>query len=225
MASMMDDLLGQLGGGQLDQLAGMLGTDTNQVQGAIGTALPALLEGLMRNASTPEGAGSLHKALQEDHDGSLLDLGDLLGGVDKGDGEKILGHIFGDSQPAAEQTLANRAGSSPGLLRQLLPILAPMVLAWLGRKQRQGGLDSGGLSDVLGTERNEAAKGMPDLGDLLGSVLGGGGGLGEMLGQATGGGGGGMGEVLDQMSRGQDAARSGGGGLLGMLKRILSGGR
>jgi hypothetical protein len=212
MASIMDELLGQLGSGGLDQLASSVGADRGQVEGALGAALPALLEGLNRNAATPDGRQALFEALGKDHDGSLLDLGDLVGSVDREDGSKILGHVFGDQRAGVETALAERTGASQGMLAQLLPILATMVLSWLGRRQRQGGLDAGGLGDLLGQQRAEVGRqaAVPDIGDLLGSVLGGqgGGGLADAMTDAIGGGG---------------ASRSGSGGLLGMLKKMLGG--
>jgi hypothetical protein len=55
---------------------------------------------------------------------------------------------------------------------QLLMLLAPVVLGALGRRQRQQGLDPGGLAGVLGEERRQAEASAPaGLGGLLGRVL------------------------------------------------------
>jgi len=204
MASIFDELQGMLAGSGIDKMASMLGVDASQVQGAVGASLPALLEGLKRNASTPEGADALHKALAKDHDGGLLDADDLVGSLDVMDGQKILGHLFGDKTDAVTSQLAGASGGNAGLFSKLLPMLAPLVMGWLGRQQNQKGITSGGLGDLLGGLAGGGGGGL-DMGSLLGSVLGGGsgGGLGDMVGQVTG------------------ATQSGSSGLMGMLKKLL----
>ena len=67
----LDDLMEQVGGDRLGQIAGAIGGGESETKSAIDTALPALLSGLARNTRTPEGAASLSSALG-DHDGSVL---------------------------------------------------------------------------------------------------------------------------------------------------------
>lgn len=214
MESIVDDILGQLSGPQLGQMASSLGVESDQMEGMVAAALPALLGGLTNNASTPAGAGSLLQALQKDHDGSLLDASDLLGSIDATDGGKILGHIFGGQQSNVEQTLAQRTGSNQSLIAQLLPLLAPLVMAWLGRKQRSTGVDAGGLGDILGQQRQQTQQSMPDLSDLLDLLGGGAGSAGRA--QAPSGG---------PAGAPQTGRQSRGGGLFGMLKDLLGGRR
>ena len=75
----LEDLLGQEQGsaavGQISQTAGL---DPSTTASVIQTALPAILGGLANNAATPDGAESLNNALDQHHDGSLLDN---LGGL------------------------------------------------------------------------------------------------------------------------------------------------
>ena len=114
-ASLVDELMAQLQGAPLQQMAQQLGTSPEQAEGAVGAALPLLLGTLGRNAAQPQGAMDLFGALQRDHSGGP-DLGGLLGsllggGGDAGsgaggggqpDGAAILGHIFGGNQQRAE---------------------------------------------------------------------------------------------------------------------------
>ena len=142
--SEIDQLLAQI---PIEQLAEQLGVDEAQAQEATRAALPALLGGLQANVADPAGAVSLGQALQQ-HDGSLFgdDVADL-GGIDTADGQKIVANIFGDNTDQVIQQLggvSGRGGSS--LISKLLPILAPIVLAYLSKKLQQ----SGGLGDILG---------------------------------------------------------------------------
>ncbi len=174
MAPLIDLVNEQLDPRTLSQISNQLGIDENQTRQAVPAALTALLGGLSHNASQPQGAQQLAGALSRDHDGSILDnLGGFLGGgAATGVGASILGHIFGRRQPAVATTVGRTTGLDPGTVTQLLMLLAPIVLGALGRRQRQQGLDPGGLAGVLGEERRQAETSAPaGLGGLLGRVL------------------------------------------------------
>lgn len=66
----LQDLLGPEQGNQaLNEISQNVGADQSMVSSAIQMALPALMNGLANNASTPEGAESLNTALEQDHAG------------------------------------------------------------------------------------------------------------------------------------------------------------
>ena len=67
--SLVDDLMAQLQGAPLQQMAQQLGTSPAQTQDAVGAALPMLLGALGRNAAQPQGAMDLFGALQRNHSG------------------------------------------------------------------------------------------------------------------------------------------------------------
>ena len=183
-ASLTDELLSQLQGAPLQQIASPLGTTPSQAQSAVAAALPMLLGALGRNAAQPQGAADLFGALQRDHVGRAAGgggLGDLLGSVLGGmgggggaggaaDGASILGHIFGGNQQRAEAGLgqATGLGANAG---QLLQILAPIVMAFLAQRTQAGGMDAGGLGAVLGREHAQVRQQGGVGGDLLGSLL------------------------------------------------------
>ena len=54
--SLVEQLLAQLQGAPLQQIAQQLGTDTAQTQSAVSAALPLLLGALGNNAAQPQGA-------------------------------------------------------------------------------------------------------------------------------------------------------------------------
>ena len=182
-ASLTDELLSQLQGAPLQQIAEQLGTSPSQAQSAVAAALPMLLGALGRNAAQLQGAADLFGALQRDHVGRAAGgggLGDLLGSVLGGmggggvgasaDGASILGHIFGGNQQRAEAGLgqATGLGANAG---QLLQILAPIVMAFLAQRTQAGGMDAGSLGAVLGREHAQVRQQGGVGGDLLGSLL------------------------------------------------------
>jgi hypothetical protein len=197
--SAVDDILTDI---PMDQLAAQLGVDEATAEQAARQAIPALLGGMQANAEDPAGARSLAGALGA-HPSNLIDGGVNLDQVDANDGEKIVRNIFGPNQDQVTQTLGDSLGGSGqagGLIQRLLPILAPIVLAYLSRRllgQGQGG----GAQDPLGSILGGGGSGSSNpLNDLLSSMLGGG-------------------------AAGSSSSQSPGGSILDMLGGLLGAGR
>ena len=173
MDSILEMLQNRLAGDEAARLGERVGTDPSTAQQAIQAALPAIVAALAGETRRPEGAASLSRALEEDHDGSILDdLAGFLARGDASDGDAILGHALGQRRPAVEAEVAERSGLDISTIARLLPILAPIVMGALGRQKRQGNLDPGGLAGLLAGERRKAEEMAPGgLGGLLGSLL------------------------------------------------------
>lgn len=166
----MMDIFNMLGGmGQAQQTVGrQLGTTPHQTEAAMEAAVPLLLGALSRNAQTPEGAAALRGALDR-HDGRALDHFGQGQMPNPQDGHKILGHLFGTQQDAAASAVSQRAGIDPQMAMQVLMMLAPLVMNYLGRQRQGGNAGTGG--------------GGFDIGSILGGLLGGGMGPGTSGGQ------------------------------------------
>jgi hypothetical protein len=167
-------------GGLLDQLGGA------------GGALGGLLGGGAAGGLLGGGAG-----------GGLL--GQILGGGGgrATDGGGILGHMLGRKRSAVESGVGRASGLDAAQVERLLMILAPIVMAALGRMKQQRGLDAGGLTQALEREQHDLEQRTPGmkqggLMDLLdrdgdgsiaaeigqiGAALGGSGLLGGLLGR------------------------------------------
>lgn len=105
-------------------------------------------------------------------------------------------HIYGDTTDEVVARLGGTSGSGGGMMKMLLPILAPILMSWLAKRmggavQTPSSADAGtGLDDLLGGVTGGGGGGGGGLDDLLGSVTGNGGGgsLGDLLGGLLGGG-------------------------------------
>ncbi len=193
----------------IDQIAAQLGVDKETAAAATREASEALVQGMKANAQDQAGAESLAKAIAA-HAKQVADktVDDIdVANIDTADGEKIVKNVFGDNEEQVVNQLGGLGGGS-NLFKSLLPMLAPIVMGYLGKQLAGGGGGGGGASAAL---PDAAAQGGGEggFGDMLGGLLGGGegGGLGDMLGGLLGGseGGGGLGDLL--------------GGLLGGGKR------
>ena len=172
MDSITQLLLQQLAGGGLSQISKKIGADEQSTSSALSMAVPLLVSALAKNSSKPDGAQSLHQALEKDHDGSILnDLGSYLGNPESANGAGILGHVLGAQQPAVAQGLAKNTGMKSDQIGQLLQIAAPILMGALGQKQKQQGLDTNGLSTLLGGEQQQAQQAAPDMMSTLNNML------------------------------------------------------
>ncbi len=198
--SLLGGLAQQFGGDTIGQIAGLIGASNEDTGRAVAASLPMLLGSLAGASQKPDQTNALFGALSNDHDGSILDmLGPLLSGgyasrALGSDGARVLGHLFGNKQGAVESAVAQSAGLDSGLIQKLLPMLAPIVMGYLGRRLTSGGLDAGGLGGLLGGERAQVQQQDPGLGGIF-DILGGGddndgGGLmdvaGDLLGSSAG---------------------------------------
>lgn len=171
---LMDLVNQQLSGPRLTQMSRQLGLSEQQTREALPAALAALTGAMAQNAAQPQGAQQLSNALNKDHDGGLLDsLDDFLGGAGGGNlgaGAAILGHVFGQRQQRVQGNLGRATGLDPQTMARLLALLAPIVMAYLGQRQRQQQLDPGGLAGVLGQERQRIEQ-VPQARRGLGALL------------------------------------------------------
>jgi hypothetical protein len=186
MSTLLDDLNAQLQGNTLSQMSRQLGADEATTSQAITVALPMLIGGLANEAATPTGAQSLTRALDEDHDGSLLDnMSALFGPQTTGaadvavpralNGAGILEHVLGRKRDPVQQGIGRATGLSSQQVGRLLMMLAPLVMAYLGRRKRQTGATVNDISSDLQAERREVERRAPDLGGILGQIFGAGG--------------------------------------------------
>jgi len=168
----LTELLGNaLNSDTVSQISQQLGTDEGTTSNAIQAALPMLLGGLANNSANAEGASSLLSALDQNHDGSILDdVGGFLGNFSSGPGAGILGHIFGGSQGAIEQGVSQASGLHASKVGPLLMMLAPIVMGALGRARRDGAVSEDNLAGLLGGATQQVGAGSGLLG-ILSSVL------------------------------------------------------
>ena len=165
----IDDIVSSI---PMDQLAERLGVDQATAQQAVRQAVPALLGGLHANAQDPSGAASLIGALS-DHSPTLVDGGINLDQVDTGDGQKIVGNIFGGNQDQVAATLGGNLGGQQALMQKLLPILAPIVLSYLAKRMQGGKLGSLLGPLLAGAAGGTGGSGGNAITDILEHMLGG----------------------------------------------------
>ena len=172
MTDVLDSLTRQFGDDVVNSISGQTGIDRAQAGSVLGSALPILLAALARNSSQNQGAQDLHRALERDHDGSILnDLGGFIQNANQGAGASILEHVLGSRQPAVEQAISRQTGVNTDAIANILKIAAPILLGMLGRQQRSNHMDPGGLADLLSNSNREITRRSPQTGGFLTQIL------------------------------------------------------
>lgn len=197
----LDELFAQI---PVADIASKIGADQGEVDNAIKALVPALVGGLAENVQSNEiDSSKLESAVAEQGASGLLDGGVNVDQVDEKQGDHLVATLFGgNDSDAVASALAGTGAGGGDLIKKLLPILAPIVLAYIGKQLTKGSAPAqqqpqaqsagGGLGDILGSILGGASGGgggNNPLGSILGSVIGGGQGnaIGEILGGLLGG--------------------------------------
>ena len=166
MSALLDLVAQYIDNDSVSAISETIGAEPEKTQQAIGAILPTLLGAITKNAAEGDGEASLHKALANDHDGSILDhLGSLFGGEKPAEntgisdrttsGELILDHILGSRKSRIEEGVSRSSGLSSPQVMKLMAMLAPLLMGALGKRRKEEDLSSGGLGDWLRGEREE----------------------------------------------------------------------
>jgi hypothetical protein len=168
-------------------IAKQLGIDEDTAEAAVKQVLPGLVGGLAANAKRDDkSAEMLTNTLKHHNKGIAKSVKD----VDTEDGKKIVKNVFGANEDAVATKLAAASTKSDvtgDIIKQVLPIVAPIVLSWLASQFLGGKTEtaaakpepepepeassSGGIGDLLGGLLS-SKQGQEIAGDLLGGLLG-----------------------------------------------------
>lgn len=196
----LDDLFNQI---PVADIAAKLGADQGEVSQAIQTLVPTLLGTLQENVQADDiDSTHLESAVVAEGQSDLLTGGVNVDQIDQGQGNQLIASLFGGNDTNQVASALSGAGAGGGdLIKRLLPMLAPIVLAYVGKQFSQKNAGAGAQAQASGG----------GMGDILGSILGGAGGgggaannpLGSILGSVLGGNqGGAIGNILGGLLRG-----------------------
>jgi hypothetical protein len=170
---------GAQSGGAVRQIGQQFGLQDDQVASALSALVPALASGFQRNMASQGGLDALLGALGGGSHQRYIDDPDSLSGADTiADGNGILGHVFG-SKDVSRQIAAQAAaqtGIGASVLKQMLPIVATMMMGAMSKQASAPGAAPG--SDLLGMlapllDSNRDGSVVDDVVGLVGKLLSG----------------------------------------------------
>lgn len=182
---MANDLLGMIQGYLTPDVVGKIGSLVGESPAAaekgLGSAIPAVLSGLMNMGSTSSGASTLlnlvNGYMSGNLGGSLLSsLPALLGNSQQSSsmlstGADLLGKIFGNKTPSVAEQVAKAVGIGSPSATKLLSLAAPLVLSTLGKETKSSGLNAAGLASLLLGQKDAISRLAPaGLASILGPV-------------------------------------------------------
>ncbi len=178
MNNLLDTIFETQGGDALNQLAKRFGLDQAQVGEVVRQVTPAMARGVQRNTQDNAGLAGLINALQRGNHARYVEQPEVLTRPETiNDGNGILGHIFGNKDVSRNvaRHAADNTGVSTSVVKQMLPMLAALVMGALS-KQTSGGVGGGTAQDVVAGGFSNNPAGAPvgqsgGLGDLLTGFL------------------------------------------------------
>ena len=134
----LDDLFAEI---PVQDIASKLGADQGEVTNAIKTLVPSLVAGLAQNVQAEDiDSSELESTVAKQGASGLLDGGVSVDQVDESEGDQIVAKIFGgNNSETVASALAGTGAGGGDLIKRLLPILAPIVLAFIGKQFAQRG--------------------------------------------------------------------------------------
>ncbi|MGO4928361.1 DUF937 domain-containing protein [Fundicoccus sp. Sow4_F4] len=135
----------------------------------IALGLPILLQAINRNNNDTQGLASFSQALDQHQDVKQYNsFGELVNKVDTNDGDRILGHVFDDQQGIFER-IATTLGVTPGAVKRVLMLLAPIVLKYLADRKQTNRLDNAGVQKETGNIAEQMARSVREYGQNSGN--------------------------------------------------------
>lgn len=165
-ANLISSIAQVLGSNVIARIASSLGIDKSQADKAVQAGVPGLLAAIMSLVSRPDGASALNGAIAQQQPALLSNLSNVVGGPTQNSlidsGMSTLNSLLGSSTTSL---LTNAVGQYVGLggnaSKNLLGLLAPVVMGVLGQEQRKNGLDADGLADLLESQKDNITRALP----------------------------------------------------------------
>lgn len=139
------DIMQQAQNGQaMQNIARQYGLSQQQTQAAIEALLPAFSMGLQRQTQDPYAFGGLAQMMAANPYAKMFDAnGDGIPDHAQAMGNNVLGQLFGSKE--VSNAVAAQAAATTGLgqaiLKQMLPVIASMVMGGLSKSASSRGLD------------------------------------------------------------------------------------
>jgi hypothetical protein len=186
MNPLLELLMKSGNGAAMTDIGAKFGLNEAQIKQAVEALTPAFSQGLKHSASDPAGMGKLLAAMLGGASGNYFDNPMSAASANGAQmGNAILGELFGskDLSRAVAAQAAQATGLSQAVLKQLLPVLAPILLGGLFKMMTSGGGNNplGRMfEEMLGGGRAQQRQPMPDMGagnpwgQILEEMMGGG---------------------------------------------------
>ncbi len=165
--NLLDMLKDQVGGELGSQAAKFLGESESNVGSALANIFPSILGSVIDKGSSEAGAGELMNVLKDADTSVLGNIGGLFGGgagavnglLNGGSG--ILSFLMGNKIGGVVDILMKVTGMKSSATSSLIKMAAPFVISMISKQVRSGGLNAGGLMDMLKGQKAHVSSALP----------------------------------------------------------------
>lgn len=151
MANFIDEFMKTLGPQVTKELSSKMNIDQNTAQKLIPQIAPLILGGLKRQKDNFGGAERVDHILNKYGSASALEniAGIFTKGVKEKNPDPALGGLLGNSGLQAVSLLTKQFNLKGDQAKQLIPMLAPIILGALTKKRDADGVGSSGIAALL----------------------------------------------------------------------------
>jgi hypothetical protein len=147
------------------RIATALGLNRGEAQSGVSAGVPALLAAFGGLADKPGGAQSLVNTIKQ-QSGVLDNFASMIGGSNQSSfierGSSLLTSLLGThDQAALTGAVARFSGLGQNRATSLLGMLTPLVMGLIGRQIGARGVDSGSLTSLLASQKEQIAQALP----------------------------------------------------------------
>ena len=147
-----------LSSSSMNTLSTNTGVKKPQLSKLLILALPLIIKYMTSNTQSQSGLSSLFGALAGHQNRGTVE--EQIANADVEDGQKILGHIFGNDKPQVVNNLAQQSGVDANDVANVLGTIAPYIMSGLSaatqnahaqqQQQQASGIDLGSLMSLFG---------------------------------------------------------------------------
>jgi hypothetical protein len=163
--NLVKEIIDRCSGEAARQIGAKLGIDEDTACDAVTAAVPAMLSGMGSIASREDGARKLTSAISSMGSSNMDDMAGMLRGNadDLADrGSSLLGSLFGEGMISnLASSLGRYTGLSGGAMKNLLAMIAPLVIGKVGSAWKAKGGTPQALTNLFADQRNNIAEAMP----------------------------------------------------------------
>lgn len=148
-----------------ESISAVLGITPERIGLTLDAAIPSLVAAIAARAQTPEDAHSLARTLREVDEAVLVDPSTAVrthGAALMNRGADLLGGLIGGAAlTALIGAIGRYTGKSPGSVRSIVGLLAPVVLAAVKREHAAAELDEARLARLLEDQKPQIVAAVP----------------------------------------------------------------
>lgn len=154
--------------GTIDQISSKYGISQDEIRSVVQNSMPEIQSAIKENTSTEQGYTNFMGAIKDHETDDLEGMIQNVDNVDKGDGEKIMTHLFGSRKNDVNDRVSRNSNTSSNKSGLIIALLLPMILSMLGKSARNNQVyeedrrvedkrnDGGILEDIFGGQRTSA---------------------------------------------------------------------